>query len=127
MEMLWVAIGGALGSILRYALNKLITDSVGNFFPFGILLINIIGSLVIGFSAGYLSDAKNLALAQWFVPLVMIGVCGGFTTFSSFSLQTWQLIQSGEWIKAALNVFLSVLLCLAATAIGFWLSGTSRV
>jgi len=127
MELIWVAVGGALGSLLRFFLNKFISDSLGNFFPMGVLVINVVGSFVIGLSAGFLNSPKNEMFSDWLVPLVMIGICGGFTTFSSFSLQTWQLFQAGEWFRAGLNIVLSVVLCIAATATGYWLTAPTRV
>jgi CrcB protein len=113
-----VAAGGAIGSILRFGLNGLISDAAGPGFPWGTLIINITGSLLIGFIST-LTDPH--ALGRWLPPagtreFLMVGVCGGYTTFSSFSLQTLNLMQGGEWFKAAANVVLSVLLCM----IGVW-------
>jgi fluoride exporter len=119
MAYLWVTIGSALGGLLRYAISRLMLSfdvSIG--FPIGTLLINIIGSFVIGYfgtltlHSGRYSASDNVRL------FVMVGICGGFTTFSSFSLQTLDLIRSDAWGRALANVALSVVLCLTAVAIG---------
>jgi CrcB protein len=126
-EALWVALGGAIGSLGRFYLNKWVADFMGTFFPYGTLLINVLGSLVIGLAAGWVSDPKHADSTTIVVTLVMVGLCGGFTTFSSFSLQTWQLFGAGEWMRALLNIGLSVCLCLAATALGFWMSAPAKL
>jgi fluoride exporter len=125
-EMIWVAIGGAVGSLARFLLNKWVSDSVGAVFPYGILLINVVGSLIIGLAAGFLAQPKTPSVVAIVAPLVMVGLCGGFTTFSSFSLQTWQMIQAGEWLRVVINIVLSVGLCLAATGIGFWITAAVK-
>lgn len=125
IEAIWVAVGGALGSLGRFFLNKWVSDGLGNLFPYGILIINVVGSFGIGYAAGFLAQPRFAA--PIIVPLVMVGLCGGFTTFSSFSLQTWQLLQAGEWTRAMLNIFLSVGLCLVATGFGLWLASPSKI
>ena len=115
---LWVAVGGALGSVGRYWLNGLVSARLGESFPLGTLVVNVTGSFVIGFFATLTGpDGRWLAptgLRQFF----MIGVCGGYTTFSSFSLQTLDLAQEGEWLYAGLNITGSVVLCLVAVWLG---------
>src|SRR5689334_63739 len=120
---LWVAIGGALGSVGRYWLNGLISSTrFGETFPLGTLAINVSGSFLIGV-IGALAvpegrlDSPTRAFATQFL---MIGICGGFTTFSSFSLQTLALVRDREWLYAGGNVLLSVALCLIAVWLG-WL------
>ena len=114
MAILMVALGGAAGSVLRYLLGLWVTRAVGEGFPWGTLLINVAGSFIIGWLAtGARPDAVTLRL------LLMVGFCGGFTTFSSFSLQTLELLQQGAWIAAWGNVLGSVTLCLAATSAGW--------
>jgi fluoride exporter len=110
---LLVALGGAAGSVARYWTGILFVGAFGLDFPLGTLVINILGSFVIG-----LADvaAGGSALRS----LIIVGFCGGYTTFSSFSLQTLELIRAGHPIGASLNVLLSVALCLAATIIGAW-------
>jgi len=117
MSYLLVALGSALGGTLRYWLSGLIATAVGETFPWGTLLINITGSIVIGAFATLTGpDGRLLVPGEW-RQFVMVGICGGYTTFSSFSLQTLTLAQNGEWLWAGANVVLSVVLCL----IGVWL------
>jgi CrcB protein len=124
MSYLWVTIGSAFGGLLRYVLTRL-TISVSSGIPFGTILINVLGSFVIGYfgtltlQSGKYHASDNLRL------FVMVGICGGFTTFSSFSLQTFDLLRSGYWIKAVGNILLSVILCVAAVAAGHRLAQRS--
>jgi CrcB protein len=123
---LWVAIGGALGSVGRFWLNGIISTRFGETFPWGTMLINITGSFVIGVIAALASpegrmDSQSRAFATQFL---MIGICGGYTTFSSFSLQTMNLLRDREWLYAGGNVILSVVLCMVAVWLG-WLLGST--
>jgi CrcB protein len=121
MAYLWVAIGSALGGVLRYALSR-VTIPISHGVPWGTVMINVLGSFVIGFfgtltlQTGRYPASDNLRL------FVMVGVCGGVTTFSSFSLQTFDLMRSGAWGKALANVVVSVVLCLAAVGAGHMLA-----
>jgi CrcB protein len=108
---LLVALGGAAGSVGRYWTGVLFAGAFGLDFPFGTLVINIVGSFVIGLADAIGPGAEMRAL-------IMVGVCGGYTTFSTFSLQTLELIRAGHPVAASLNVLLSVALCLAATILG---------
>ena len=110
-----VAVGGALGSVVRYGLGQAVDARWGADFPIGTLLINLVGSFAIGVVAGFTPDP---ALRQ----LVMIGILGGFTTFSSFSLQTVQLMSDGRYTAAAGYVAASVVLCLLGTMLGLALA-----
>ncbi len=116
----WVALGGALGSIGRHWLNGLVSERYATF-PAGTLAVNVIGSLVIGcIGALTLPEGRLSPETRAFaVQFVMVGVCGGFTTFSSFSLQTLYLLREREWLHAGGNVLLSVALCLVATWLGY--------
>jgi len=119
---LWVAIGGALGSVGRFWLNGIISNYVGTF-PLGTLVINVTGSFLIGIFAGLAipegrMDSQSRAFVTQFL---MIGICGGYTTFSSFSLQTLNLLRDREWLYAGGNVVLSVVLCMIAVWLGFML------
>ena len=120
---LWVAIGGALGSVGRFWLSGLVANRFGETFPWGTLVINVTGSFVIGV-IGALAipegrmDSPSRAFATQFL---MIGVCGGYTTFSSFSWQTLRLLQDREWLYAGGNVILSVTLCMVAVWLGYLL------
>ena len=118
---LWIALGGALGSVARFALNGVVSARVGETFPWGTILVNVAGSFVIGgLSALTLPEARLSTEARAFATqFLMIGVCGGFTTFSSFSLQTLQLLRDGNLAHAGLNAVLSVGLCLVGVWLGF--------
>ena len=113
-----VALGSALGGVLRYACTLLAAAWLGEALPWGTILINAVGSFVIGgFAAATGPDARwpaSVALRTF----VMVGLCGGYTTFSSFSLQTVELLQRGDLVGAGANVGLSVALCLAAVWLG---------
>jgi len=115
---LWVMIGSALGGGARYWCSGVIARMFGETFPWGTLLINILGSLVIGFFNTITGPDGRLLVATTARQFVMIGICGGYTTFSSFSLQTLNLARDGEWLRAGANVVLSVVLCLLAVWIG---------
>lgn len=117
MTYLLIALGSALGGTLRYWLSGLIASWVGQTFPWGTLAINVTGSILIGAFATLTGpDGRVLVPGEW-RQFVMVGICGGYTTFSSFSLQTLTLAQDGEWLWAGANVVLSVVLCL----FGVWL------
>ena len=117
MSYLWVTIGSALGGLLRYAITRL-TLSVSNGFPLGTILINVVGSFVIGYFGTLTLHSGKYPASENMRLFVMVGICGGFTTFSSFSLQTFDLARSGAWGRALANIALSVILCLAAVALG---------
>jgi CrcB protein len=122
LAYLWVALGGALGSMSRYAVTLATARAWGPEFPWGTILINVVGSFIIAFF-GTLTAPEGLAPAgQGARIFVMVGFCGGFTTFSSFSLQTLELAQSGRWLGVMANVLLSVLICFAAAAAGYYLA-----
>jgi CrcB protein len=119
MSYLWVAIGSALGGVLRFTLGKLlISFDLSTGFPVGTVLINIIGSFVIGYFGTLTLHNGRYPVSENMRIFVMIGICGGFTTFSSFSMQTFDLARSGAWGRALANIVLSVVLCLAAVAAG---------
>jgi CrcB protein len=123
LAYLWVAIGGALGSVSRYWLSGLVAARFGETFPFGTLVINVTGSFLIGIFAALAipegrMDSPSRAFATQFL---MIGICGGYTTFSSFSLQTLNLLREREWLYAGGNVILSVILCMIAVWLGYLL------
>jgi CrcB protein len=116
---LLVAMGGAAGSLARYWVSVLVVRMIGGeAFPWATLIINVAGSFVIGVFAALTGAEGRLAGDTTTRLLVMVGICGGFTTFSSFSLQTLVLLRSGEMLPALLNIAASVLLCLLATAAG---------
>ena len=124
MNYLWVAIGGALGSVARYWCSGIVAHRFGESFPWGTIIVNVVGSFVIGLFATLTAPD-----GRWFVSsearvFVMIGFCGGYTTFSSFSLQTLSLAREGEWFSVGMNVVLSVTLCLVFVWLGHVLAVT---
>jgi CrcB protein len=115
---LWIALGGALGSMARYGCSSLVARMVGETFPWGTLIINVVGSLVIGFFATLTGPDGRLLVAPDARQFVMVGICGGYTTFSSFSLQTLNLVRDGDMIGAGANIVASVIACLLAVWLG---------
>ena len=114
----WIIVGSALGGAARYALSGAVAERIGETFPWGTLAVNVLGSLVIGFFVTITAPDGRLLVSPLTRQFVAIGLCGGFTTFSSFSLQTFNLLREGDWIRAGSNVMLSVLVCLLAVWIG---------
>jgi fluoride exporter len=117
-----VALGGAIGSVGRFWLTGLMAAITGPRFPWGTLLINVLGSFIIGLVGGITLTPARVGLHPDLRIFLMTGVCGGFTTFSAFSLQTLELLQSGEVWPAAGYVVASVVLCILAVW-GGWLLG----
>jgi CrcB protein len=121
LAYLWVALGGAIGSVGRFWLNGLITARFGETFPWGTFFINVGGSFLIGLFFAF-GDPDGRFLAPPGLRLFLtVGICGGFTTFSSFSLQTLNLLRDREWLYAGGNILLSVTLCLIAVWLGYLL------
>ncbi len=116
-DSVWIAVGGALGSVLRFWVAQWAAPISGTL-PLGVIGINVAGSLLIGFFGTFTLAHGRFALPETVRLFVMVGFCGGFTTFSSFSLQSLELLQGGAWLTALANMTLSVLLCLAAVALG---------
>jgi CrcB protein len=115
----WVFLGGGLGSLARYGLSGWIgRQPWGETFPWGTLLANVSGSLAIGFFATLTGPDGRWLAPSSLRTFFMIGVCGGYTTFSSFSLQTLALAEESEWLKAGANAVLSLVLCLVAVWLG---------
>jgi fluoride exporter len=114
-----IAIGSALGGMGRYFVSGVITALTGGTFPYGTMLVNITGCLVIGFFATLTGPDGRLLVGTPARQFVMVGICGGYTTFSSFSLETLYLMRAGEWTPAALNAAGSVVLCLLSVWIGY--------
>ena len=117
MTYLWIAIGGAIGSVGRFWLSGLIANRCGATFPWGTIIVNVTGCLVIGFFNTLTGTEGRWLVSPTTRTFFMIGICGGYTTFSSFSLQTLNLANDGEWLYAGANILYSVALCLA----GVWL------
>jgi len=114
-----VAFGGALGSMARFWCSGLVARNFGETFPWGTLTVNVIGSFVIGFFGGFAGPDGRVIVSTSMRQFVMIGLCGGYTTFSSFSFQTLSLARDGQWIQVIGNVFLSVSMCLLAVWAGY--------
>jgi len=122
---LWVALGGALGSVARYWCSGVIARQFGESFPWGTIFVNVVGSLIIGMFAALTGPEGRWLVPPWFrQQFFMLGICGGFTTFSSFSIQTLTLMQDGEWLYAGMNVLVSVAICLFAVWLGHLLGAT---
>ncbi len=115
---LWIAVGSALGGVARYWCSGFVAGSIGETFPWGTLVVNVTGSFVIGFFATLTAPDGRLFVGGTARQFVMAGLCGGYTTFSSFSIQTLNLIRDGDMLRAGGNVLLSVTLCLLAVWLG---------
>ncbi len=122
MSYLVVMAGGAIGSAARMGLSLWCAARFGESFPVGTLAVNALGCFVIGAFAAATGPDGVIMTSPLTRQFVMIGVLGGFTTFSSFSLQTINLATDGEWLYAALNVVLSVVVCLAFVWLGIILA-----
>lgn len=116
---LWVAVGAAIGGVGRYWLSGVVADWIGETFPWGTLVINVTGSFVIGFFGALTGPDGRVLVSTNLRQFVMVGICGGYTTFSSFSLQTLNLARDGEFLYAGGNITLSVVLCLIAVWLGY--------
>jgi CrcB protein len=115
---LWIAIGSAAGGMARYFCSGVAARWIGEAFPWGTLFVNIVGSFIIGFVAVLTAPDGRFFIGSTARTFIMVGFCGGYTTFSSFSLQTLTLLNDGEYLYAGANVLLSVLLCMLAVWLG---------
>jgi CrcB protein len=120
VSYLLVGIGGAIGSVARFWMSGLIATRFGQTFPLGTLIVNVTGSFVIGLFAALSEPEERWLVHPSFRQFFMIGICGGYTTFSSFSLQTFALAQEGEWFHATMNTIASFALCLFAVWLGYF-------
>ena len=115
-RLLWISLGGALGTAARYLLSVGLLRALGPAFPYGTLAVNVIGSFLLGVilqgggDASFFSPTTRLVLGT--------GVMGGFTTYSTFNYETLQYLQAGAWAMAGLNVAVTLIVCLAAGALG---------
>jgi fluoride exporter len=119
---LWIAVGSALGGMSRFWCSGVAARLIGETFPWGTLIVNVVGSLIIGFFATLTGPDGRLFVDTTTRQFVMVGFLGGYTTFSSFSLQTLTLMNDGEWFYAGLNIGVSVILCLVAVWLGHLLA-----
>ena len=115
-----IAAGGACGALLRYWVSTGVHALLGREFPYGTLVVNVFGSLLMG--AGYVLFFERLAVSEALRAALLIGLLGAFTTFSTFSIETLALVEEGEGWKAVVNTVLSVVSCLLACWIGLGLA-----
>lgn len=123
LNYFWVGLGGALGTMGRFWLSGLMARRFGENFPWGTLIINVSGSCLIGGFATLTGPEGRWVAGTSFRTFFMVGLCGGYTTFSAFSLQTLNLAREGEWFGAAANSVLSLGLCLAGVWLGSLAAG----
>jgi len=119
LAILLVFLGGAAGSMWRFWWSGLVAQRFGETFPFGTLVVNMVGSTIIGIVVGFLMHVSNSGIASALQQLLIVGICGGLTTFSSFSLQTYNVIVDGRWLSALSNIVFSTGLCLGCVALGW--------
>ncbi len=118
LAYLCIALGSALGGVARFWLSEYLVRRCGDTFPWGTLVVNVTGAFAIGLIAGLAGPEARHAAALNTRLFLMVGVCGGYTTFSAFSLQTLNLLRAGAVLPAGLNIAGSILLCLVAVWLG---------
>ncbi len=116
MNYLWIAVGAVIGASARYFLSGLIARHLSTTFPYGTLLINLTGSLVLGFFLIFATE-RVLLDPRWRL-LIAVGFCGSYTTFSSYAVESFALFEQGQWLLMSANILLSNALCLAAVLAG---------
>ncbi|PWU19108.1 MAG: fluoride efflux transporter CrcB [Verrucomicrobia bacterium] len=117
LSALWIFIGSGLGGVARWAVSGFVANRFGETFPWGTILVNVSGCFIIGLFTAATGDGGRWLAPVEFRKFFTWGICGGYTTFSSFSMQTLTLAEDRQWLLAGANVVLSVVLCL----IGVWL------
>ena len=120
MTVAWIALGGGIGSVLRYLLYTRIDQMHAYSFPIGILVVNIVGSFLMGLLAWSLTT--HIQIADEHRTAILVGLLGGFTTFSTFSHDTLHLFLHGEYLVVSLHIVLSVLLCIMAAGAGLYIA-----
>ena len=116
MNYLWIALGAVAGAIARYALSGYIARAFSSAFPYGTLIVNVSGSLVLGFFL-VLAGERMLLDPRWRM-LLAIGFCGSYTTFSSYAFESFAQMESGQWMMMAINIAANNALCLGAIILG---------
>jgi fluoride exporter len=124
LTYLWLGLGGAIGTIARFWLDGVVSNRFGKTFPLGILTVNVTGSFIIGLLYALTGSEGRWLVGPTVRAFLMIGICGGYTTFSSFSLNTLNLAMEGQWFRAGANVVLSVVFCLLAVWLGYLLGAS---
>lgn len=116
MQFIWIGMGGALGSILRFLLQSRVQLSAAGIFPYGTLIVNLLGAMMIGILAGIF---ESIAVSQQLKLFLVVGILGGFTTFSAFSLENVQLIKSGHTRLAVIYILVSNVIGITLALGGF--------
>ena len=116
MVLFWIFVGGGAGSVTRYLVGGFVQTRAHPDFPVGTLVVNVLGCVAIGLIGKYFLHSQTQLLTR---TALMVGFCGGFTTFSAFSYETFGLITGGSWARAMVYIALSVLTCILGTAAGF--------
>ena len=116
MKLLLVFVGGGAGCLLRYLLQMFVQKCSHSLFPYGILAVNVLGSFLVGVAFALLAGKQEHFMRFLFI----VGFCGGFTTFSSFSMDSFVLLKNAQYLLFTLNVLANVALCLGATMLGVW-------
>jgi CrcB protein len=119
LAVILVFIGGALGSIWRFWWSGWVAERFGETFPLGTLVVNVVASALLGLVSGLVLRLGTTEIAAVLQQFLAVGVCGGLSTFSSFSLQTWNLLMERRWIAAIANIFVSTGVCFACVALGW--------
>lgn len=119
-QLFAIAIGGAIGALMRFWVSSAVYQVLGRGFPYGTLSVNLLGSFLMGFLAYFMLERLSIN-AEWRAA-ILIGFLGSFTTFSTFSMETLNLLLDEAYVKALANILLSVVLCLFAAGLGLWLA-----
>jgi fluoride exporter len=119
LAIVLILLGGAIGSMWRFSWSGFVAQRLGETFPFGTLAVNVVGSMLIGVFSGVIAHVSNSTVAAQLQQFLIVGICGGLTTFSSFSLQTYNLMAEGRWLSALANIIFSTGFCFVCIAIGW--------